>query len=478
MKSKSLKSSINKVILLTFFSVGILVYILLLGISELQNNFDRAATAKDLQVNLGVQVDQILPTFLLPEQKAGQNAILEKIKKEERLSEIQILNTLSDIPKAFEDCKIDSNNHECTNRAGDISAIVKSIKEGETTFGFLFKTKWNGNSHFSKDLLQNFAFILSVLFLAFLTLTIFIAKVLSRDVPRSLNSLASWVEDVLADRHSTKAPNLRIREFRELGEKIAEIIERQEFEKEQALIGKLSSGIIHDIRTPLHTVFFATELVKKHEGGSEKRPTSLENLFKACDARLPVVFEIIESTLDGSRRIQIKPKDQDILDTIKQSISVNSDLAGQKDVVINLDCKTSFLIFPHDPIQLHRVFVNLIKNAIESTYGIPPKGTLKSHQVCIAVEDLGTQGIHISVDDSGTGVKGNRQRIFRFMYSDKVRGTGLGLLITKKIIESHEGTISVGDSAKLGGASLSISLPRLEPSRCAEMYFDHTEVRT
>ena len=114
------------------------------------------------------------------------------------------------------------------------------------------------------------------------------------------------------------------------------------------------------------------------------------------------------------------------------------------------DCTIDDLDFYADDLKLRQAIINLLKNAAESS---PAGNSIELH---ITADD---QYLHISVKDYGCGISEEQMtHLFEPFHTTKSYGTGLGLPIVKKIIESHKGTISI-DSGKEAGTTFHIKLP-------------------
>lgn len=106
-----------------------------------------------------------------------------------------------------------------------------------------------------------------------------------------------------------------------------------------------------------------------------------------------------------------------------------------------------------DPHQLEQVFRNLFENAIDAC---GEKGKIR---VTASSPAPPRQGVRIEVHDNGPGIpEGLRQQIFEPFFTTKTRGTGLGMAISRRLIEAHGGSISVGSSPD-GGALFVVDLP-------------------
>ena len=109
---------------------------------------------------------------------------------------------------------------------------------------------------------------------------------------------------------------------------------------------------------------------------------------------------------------------------------------------------------PIDPTQIQQVLVNLIKNAMQA---MTKGGTLTLQT------GEGSDGVWVSVTDTGGGIPEEQlNRIFEPFYTTKTHGTGLGMAITKRLVEAHGGQIGVADG-KHPGAEILITLPRGKP---------------
>jgi two-component system, NtrC family, nitrogen regulation sensor histidine kinase NtrY len=133
----------------------------------------------------------------------------------------------------------------------------------------------------------------------------------------------------------------------------------------------------------------------------------------------------------------------------------------QQDVPITLDLHPSPLIVHSDREELRRIYINLIKNAIEATADDRPNPIVVA--TSIRAED-GSSMAYSMVQDQGTGIEPTlRGKIFEPNFSSKTSGTGLGLAIVRKSVEDMRGTI--GFETELGvGTTFWLVLPLLPAS--------------
>jgi two-component system sensor kinase FixL len=110
-----------------------------------------------------------------------------------------------------------------------------------------------------------------------------------------------------------------------------------------------------------------------------------------------------------------------------------------------------------DPIQIQQVLINLIRNAIQALQNSPRR------EVTISARAVEDDLVEVSVADTGDGIDESiRDALFSPFHSTKVEGMGIGLSISRTIVEAHHGRIWADDGAD-GGAVFRFTLPRAEP---------------
>lgn len=275
---------------------------------------------------------------------------------------------------------------------------------------------------------------------------LFVGIILQR---RILNqSLIEPIESLVAKSYrGEESPESWPAEIAELSERL----DRAFRERDQIMIGQLAGGVFHDIKTNLHSVGVATDLATE-KLNTEKFSQRLEALYKVCFQQIPKMKAIIESVLDGSREIRIQQSIGELTTVISNSVASNQHLAGQHQVQVWIADSAS-LSASFDPVQLERAVTNLVKNAIEAS---AERADQRQIRIGLVQKDYAAV---ITVEDSGLGLKQSPNKIFESMRTTKTHGTGLGLLITRKIIEAHGGTISAENSSNLPGAKFTISIP-------------------
>jgi signal transduction histidine kinase len=239
-------------------------------------------------------------------------------------------------------------------------------------------------------------------------------------------------------------------EVREISERLYRSFEA----RDSAVFSQIARGVIHDLRTLIQSPLAAMELAQESKSDPSKRHSRLENLERVCGHQLPKIREIIDTTLDGSRDIAIDRTLSPIGRSISGAAKTLEPLLAQTGTKLKVSGDFSNFLVAHDSLQLERALTNLLKNGIEASAG-KQNGNA---EVALTVRNTSNQVI-VDIEDSGPGLRIQTDRLFRPLKSTKPHGSGLGLVICRKIITAHGGELLPTRSESLGGAKFSVVLP-------------------
>ncbi|WHY64302.1 PAS domain-containing sensor histidine kinase [Cytobacillus firmus] len=238
--------------------------------------------------------------------------------------------------------------------------------------------------------------------------------------------------------------NISMTTFKDITEKL-EMEEQLRKSDTLNVIGELAAGIAHEIRNPMTALKGFIQLLE----GSVKEDHTM--YFNVITTELSRIDSIINEFLILAKPQAVKFVEKDISQIMKETV----DLLSAQAVLHNVQFSTYYeqnlpRVFCESN-QMKKVFINIIKNAIE----VMPKGGY----ITVSIQKESEQRIHISIGDEGTGIPAHKiKKLGEPFYTTKERGTGLGLMVTYKIIEEHKGTIEV--ESKLGeGTVFHIYLP-------------------
>jgi len=454
----TLRATMNRVLLIVLGLVIISTMGILFGYAEIKQTVAIRELVTDLAKATPAQIEALIPSFLVPEQRSGAAVLLNRFKASGDLDEIKIMELHEKLPATLSRCALTQEPSDCIERVGKRIAYIAPIREGDQTFGYLVKIKRFSNPLAADSILQMIEGVSIVLVLVFLALFIVFSRITVREIPDELSNLAAWVESVLADKSSAHAPKLRFKELNDLAGQIAKILERHELARDQAVVGQLTSGIMHDLRTPIHPIVSAYGLAAEQAEGTPKKLQRLENLFRACSANLPIIGSLIESTLDGSRNIHIEPELLDLRETFRQALALQAQAVAHRHLKVEITSGDTPVVVPHDPVQMGRVFANVLKNSMDAIDEARQADAAHPAHFHLAITKT-PSGVSIRMEDSGLGLPADPEKVFRAFRSSKPRGSGLGLMISRKIVEAHGGRMLARRSERLAGASFEVLLP-------------------
>ncbi|MBL4818828.1 MAG: hypothetical protein JKY15_06315, partial [Deltaproteobacteria bacterium] len=213
----------------------------------------------------------------------------------------------------------------------------------------------------------------------------------------------------------------------------------------------------HELRTPLNGIIGISEsmLLGATSDLSEEAKDNLQ-LVVNCGLRLShLVDDILDLHKLKSNAIQLHTQAIDIRSAVDVTLAMSKPLVKDKEILLLNQVPSNLPPVEADDERLQQILFNLIGNAIKFT----PSGSVK------VTATLNNAFIKIRVIDSGIGIPPNRQTVifesFRQLDSSTTReygGSGLGLSITKRLVELHAGTISVTSEINQG-ATFTFSLP-------------------
>jgi len=254
-----------------------------------------------------------------------------------------------------------------------------------------------------------------------------------------------WVDTTIVpflNEHGKPYQYLAIRNDITERKKQEEVLHRQD---KLAAVGQLAAGVAHEIRNPLTSMKGYTEFLQL----DEKDPERLEFLNIILD-EIERVNSIVEDFMVLAKPKAVELEEKNVVPVLKNVVSLLEFEARKRNVKLHFDSKEEIIQIECDENRLKQVFLNFIKNGIEA---MPSGGDLyvKTH-----IQD---QNVQISIQDTGVGIpKEKLDKLGEPFYTTKKTGNGLGLMVSFKIIESHNGNVFV-ESEPNKGTTFNIVLP-------------------
>ena len=255
-----------------------------------------------------------------------------------------------------------------------------------------------------------------------------------------------WLADELAHRSALALDNVELYQRANLAREEAETANRAK----DGFLAMLS----HELRTPLTPVI--THLFNLT--ADERMPAELHHSLEVIRRNVELEARLIDDLLDlsrvGSGKFHLEPTVVDVHELLKNALEICQPDIAAKQLQLRMDLSAEDVHVNADPARLQQVFWNIVKNAVKFT----AKGSI---HVSTDTHEDGT--VTITVRDTGVGIdRALLGRVFHpFEQAERgvQGGLGLGLAITKALVELHSGHINVESRGRGQGTTVTVSLP-------------------
>jgi signal transduction histidine kinase len=217
-----------------------------------------------------------------------------------------------------------------------------------------------------------------------------------------------------------------------------------------ATIGKMAAHVTHEIRNPLSSIGLNIELLEEEVASQSDKAEAIQ-LVAAIKAEVERLSRIAEQYLSVARRPRPHLERERAEDLVRELCAFVKPELDRASVTLRVTEDADLPEVDLDESQLRQALLNLIRNAREAM--------AKGGELVVSVRNAAAGGVEIHVDDDGPGIPDDvRASIFDPFFTTKQRGTGLGLAVTREIIEAHGGTIDCEPRAP-HGTRFRIALP-------------------
>ena len=235
--------------------------------------------------------------------------------------------------------------------------------------------------------------------------------------------------------------------FNSMADRLVELQEDIRKQERQVMFGRIAAGLVHDLSHPIQNIGNSCKLILKMWEDAEYRDT----FRRMVEREMQVVKRVLEDLQNIAKPIPLERFPIELNRSVGDAIESMQPLAETAGISLRAELTSEPLYIEGDLFALGRVYRNLVVNAIQAT---APGGL-----VVAAVEGQGDR-VQVRVYDTGCGIPADRlQAVFEDFVTTKRRGLGLGLAITRKIVEQLGGRISV--ASEVGkGTTFVIDFPR------------------
>jgi two-component system sensor kinase FixL len=207
-----------------------------------------------------------------------------------------------------------------------------------------------------------------------------------------------------------------------------------------ASMGEMASGIAHELNQPLTAIAtYAGAGLRKLESSGDGSPEAIA-LLTDISAQARRAGQIIRNIRGLVSRSEPSTTAVDVNDVVRTVVGLVEPEAKQHGIVVRTDLDAAAALVCARRIEIEQVLFNLLRNAIEA---ISESGGAERH-VTVSTRRLDRKQVDVSVSDSGPGITApDLARVFGPFYTTKADGMGMGLSISRSIIEAHHSQLSV-----------------------------------
>jgi len=268
-----------------------------------------------------------------------------------------------------------------------------------------------------------------------------------------ISNLASGINNMLAALQKSED---------ELNEKAEQLqVAAMEAQAANKAKSEFLSGVSHELRTPLTAIIGLSQLLQKKYYGdlNEKQTEYVQDILESSNHLLSLINDILDLTRIEAGKSEFELVETEVKELMESSLLLVKESATKSRVSVQLEVPEKFLRqkIAVDKRRFRQIMVNLLSNAVKFT----PAGGKVTIEAKIKKD-----GLTVSITDTGIGVRPEEQeRIFDAFYqasagtTGKSPGTGLGLSLTKHLVEQHHGQIWVESEGVGKGSRFSFTIP-------------------
>lgn len=230
-------------------------------------------------------------------------------------------------------------------------------------------------------------------------------------------------------------------------DKLSQIASRLSYSQKLSSLGRLTSGVAHEIKNPLNAIVMHSALLRRKLAAEDE---SVVRHLDVLDDEIHRLDRVVLGFLAFSRPDELRLESVDLVQVVRAAVDKVCGDAEQVGIRVDFDGATDPSTVPGDSAMLEQVFCNLLTNAREAMAG----GGLLSIEL-----QRSDEGIRVTVRDTGMGIPAESiSKIFGLYYSTKERGSGIGLSVVYRIVQLHGGEVTVWSEPGTGTA-VSVTLP-------------------
>jgi two-component system, sporulation sensor kinase E len=231
--------------------------------------------------------------------------------------------------------------------------------------------------------------------------------------------------------------------------------EQQTIESERLnALTLLAAGVAHEIGNPLNSLNIHLQLIEREARKLDgAKGAQLQESVEVARAEISRLDSIISQFLRAIRPTRPQLRPENINSIVEEAVRFFALEIKDRDIVVEQELRSDLPLLELDRDQMKQAFYNVIKNSFEA---------MKSRGILRIRTDMDESHVTVRFTDTGGGISAeNLSRVFEPYFTTKTSGTGLGLLIVRRIVREHGGELSV-ESSEGKGLTLTIRLPHVD----------------
>jgi signal transduction histidine kinase len=222
-------------------------------------------------------------------------------------------------------------------------------------------------------------------------------------------------------------------------ESVREIESDLELSRRLAAIGRLTAGVGHEVKNPINAIVVHLELMRNKLGDADHR--AMRHL-EVIESEIQRLDRVVQTLVDFSRPVELQLKEQDLRRVVSAVLMLASAELETRDVHVESDLPDRPVMARVDSDLLKQALLNVVLNGAQA---MAEGGNLK-----VRLAEDGRMAL-LSIHDQGGGIPDDvRDKIFDLYFTTKKDGSGIGLAMTYRIVELHNGSIEVESDATHG----------------------------
>jgi signal transduction histidine kinase len=212
-----------------------------------------------------------------------------------------------------------------------------------------------------------------------------------------------------------------------------------ELSRRLAAIGRLTAGVGHEVKNPINAIVVHLELLRNKLGESDHKAV---RHLEVIESEIQRLDRVVQTLVDFSRPVEVQLKEQDLRRVVSAVLMLASAELETRDVHVQSD-------LPDHPVMA-KVDADLLKQALLNVVLNGAQAMAEGGRLAVSLAEDGRMAL-LSIHDQGGGIPADiRDKIFDLYFTTKKDGSGIGLAMTYRIVELHNGSIEVKSDATHG----------------------------